>query len=118
MKGMTGCSSFSVWSRVQAVMARVSAFAASSEPWKIGLASSRYQSQKTFQTNRYSAPAASSNRPPSMASDTARSALVSSPRIQRLIVCSTVAGSKPSTRAQPFIWLNRAAFHSLVPKLR
>ncbi len=115
---MTGCSSFSVWSMVQAVMARVSALAASSEPLNTGLASSRYQSQNTFQMKRYRAPAASSKRPPSMASDTWRSALVSSPRIQRLIVCCTPAGSKPSTRRASFIWLKRAAFHSLVPKLR
>ena len=33
-------------------MARVSALAASSGPVSTGLASSRYQSQKTFQTKR------------------------------------------------------------------
>ena len=33
-------------------MARVSALAASSSPWRIGLANSTYQSQKTFQMKR------------------------------------------------------------------
>ena len=99
-------------------MARVSALAASSLPMKTGLASSRYQSQNTFQTKRYRALAASSNRPPSMAPATARSVFSSSPRIQRLMVWSSVAGSKPATRRASFIWLKRAAFHSFVPKLR
>ena len=51
MNGMNGCSSFSTWSSAQAVVARVSALAASSLPVRIGLVSSRYQSQKVPQVN-------------------------------------------------------------------
>ena len=51
MKGMNGCSSFRIWSSTQAVVARVSALAASSSPLRIGLASSRYQSQNVPQVN-------------------------------------------------------------------
>ncbi len=50
--GLIGCSSFSAWSSTQAVVARVSALAASSAPFSTGLDSSRYQSQNTFQTKR------------------------------------------------------------------
>ena len=52
MKGLTGCSSFRHWASTQAAMARVSAFASSSVPLRIGLASSTYQSQKMFQMKR------------------------------------------------------------------
>ena len=45
MKGMNGCSSFRISSRAQAIMARVSAFAAPSSPISTGFASSTYQSQ-------------------------------------------------------------------------
>ena len=51
MKGMNGCSSFRIWSSAQAVVARVSALAASSSPDSIGLISSRYQSQNVPQMN-------------------------------------------------------------------
>ena len=52
MNGMIGCSSFRITSSVQAVMARVSALAASPSPFSTGLASSRCQSQNTFQMKR------------------------------------------------------------------
>src|SRR5947208_2565368 len=45
MKGKNGCSSLRISSRAQAVMARVSAFAAPSSPISTGFASSTYQSQ-------------------------------------------------------------------------
>ena len=51
MNGMKGCSSFRIWSSTQAAVARVSALASSSSPLRIGLASSRYQSQKVPQVN-------------------------------------------------------------------
>ncbi len=50
--GMNGCSSFRISSRTQAVMARVSVFCGPSAPCSSGFASSRYQSQKMFQTKR------------------------------------------------------------------
>ena len=52
MNGMNGCSSFRISSSTQAAMARVSSLAAPSGPVSTGFASSRYQSQKTFQTKR------------------------------------------------------------------
>ena len=52
MNGMNGCSSFNISSRAQATLACVSLFAALSGPVSTGLASSRYQSQYTFQTKR------------------------------------------------------------------
>ena len=51
MNGMKGCSNLRIWSSTQAVVARVSALAASSLPSRIGLISSRYQSQNVPQTN-------------------------------------------------------------------
>ncbi len=45
MKGMKGCSSLRIWSRVQAAVMRASALAPSSVPLSSGLMSSRYQSQ-------------------------------------------------------------------------
>ena len=51
MKGMNGCRSFNTWSSTQAAVARVSALASASSPLRIGLASSRYQSQKVPQVN-------------------------------------------------------------------
>ena len=118
MNGITGCRSFRITSSAQAAVARVSALAAASSPFRIGLASSRYQSQNTFQTKRYRAPAASSNAGASRALVTSATVLTVSPRIHLLIGCCTVAGSKPSTRTHSFIWAKREAFHSLVPKLR
>ena len=52
MKGEIGCRSLRIVSSTQAVMARVSALAASSSPANTGLANSRFQSQNTFQMNR------------------------------------------------------------------
>ncbi len=52
MNGITGWSSFRMVSSTQAVIARVSPFAAWSSPFRIGLASSTYQSQNTFQMKR------------------------------------------------------------------
>jgi hypothetical protein len=52
MNGITGCSSFRITSSAQAAVARVSALAAASSPFRIGLASSTYQSQNTFQMKR------------------------------------------------------------------
>ena len=52
MYGMNGCRSTRMWSSTQAAIARVSSFAASSSPESTGFASSRYQSQKVFQTKR------------------------------------------------------------------
>ena len=49
MNGMNGCRSFMIWSSAQAVVARVSALAASLPPSSTGFVSSRYQSQKVPQ---------------------------------------------------------------------
>ena len=49
---------------------------------------------------------------------TSRAARAVSPSAQRLSVRRHRAGSKAFTRAQPFISAKRAAFQSLVAKLR
>ena len=49
---MIGCRSFRITSSTQAAVAWVSALAAPSSPFRAGLASSTYQSQKVFQMKR------------------------------------------------------------------
>jgi hypothetical protein len=52
MNGMKGCSIATMRSSTQATVARVSSRAPASSPASTGLASSRYQSQVRFHTNR------------------------------------------------------------------
>ena len=52
MKGIKGCNSLRISSLAQAVVARVSALAASLPDWKTGLVISTYQSQNWFQMKR------------------------------------------------------------------
>ena len=89
-----------------------------SSAWINGLESSTYQSQTLFQTNTYSAFAASLNLYCSRELSTASRTKAVSPIIHLFNVCLTDLGSNLLFGDASLNSANRVAFHNFVPKLR
>src|SRR5205085_1114979 len=116
--GMTGCSSRSSWSSTKPSTCLVVSAAASSEPASGTLASSRYQSQTSFQAKWYSTSQTLANSNDSNSWSVSAITAESRDRIHRSGTESAAGSSAASGTRAPLSRANLTAFQSLLAKLR